>query len=63
MNFKLKEQIIKKYGSQADFCFSVKEHEAVVSRVVRGRYDLPADKKEKWARALGCKVEEVFGDD
>lgn len=63
MNFKLKEQILKRYGSQADFAIRIKEHEAVVSRAVRGRYDPPADKKEKWARALNCDVKEVFGND
>lgn len=63
MNFKLKEKILQEFGSQADFAMSVKEHEAVVSRVVRGRYDPPADKKAKWAKALNCEALEIFSND
>ena len=60
MNFRLKEMIIKKFGSQADFALAMKEHESVVSRVVRGRYSLPTGKRQKWAKALNFDVKEVF---
>lgn len=63
MNFKLKETILRRYGSQADFAIAMREHEAVVSRAVRGRYDPPPDKKEKWARALKSDEKELFSNE
>lgn len=60
MNFKLKEMILRKFGSQAAFAFALKEHEAVVSRTVRGRYNPSTDKKTKWAKALNCTEKEIF---
>ena len=60
MNRVLKAKIIERYGSQANFAQAIKEHEPVISRVVRNRMDLPPETKAKWANALGCRVEEVF---
>ena len=60
MNRILKGKIVEKYGTQADFAQEIKQHETVVSRVVRDRKTLPHAVKVKWAKALGCSVEEVF---
>jgi len=60
MNFRLKEKIILKFGSQVRFAFELGEHEGVVSKVVKGWRSLEEDKKKKWADALGCKVEDIF---
>jgi len=60
MNIKLKLKIIEKFGSQADFAGFISEHEALISRVIRCRHDLSAQKKQKWAEALGCRTAEIF---
>ena len=61
MKHKLKVKIIEKYGAQWRFAPVVQEHESVVSKVVRERKELPDEKKRIWAKALDCKVEEIFG--
>jgi len=60
MNKKLKIKIIEVFDTQADFAQAISERESVVSRVVRGRRILGADKREKWATALGCKADQIF---
>ncbi|MCK5507650.1 MAG: helix-turn-helix transcriptional regulator [Desulfobacterales bacterium] len=60
MNIKLKFRIVKKFGLQADFAVAVKEHESLISRVIRCRRELSEDKKILWAKALDCTVNEIF---
>ena len=62
MNLELKAQIVRKYGSQANFAQAVKADETVISRVIRGRRPLKPEDREKWARALGRRPEELFED-
>jgi plasmid maintenance system antidote protein VapI len=52
MNKTLKGKIIGKYGSQVEFAKAIGEHEAVISRVVRGHHDLTAEERMKWAEVL-----------
>jgi len=56
----LKALIISQYGSQADFAAAAKEREARISRVIRGREDLTPERAQRWAKALGCKVEDLL---
>ena len=60
MNKSLKLKIIEKFGSQAEFSMAVKEDESAISRVLRGRRKLRPDDRKKWARVLGCRLEEIF---
>ena len=60
MNWKLKEIIIKKFKTQADFAKAIHMHEPVVSRVIRGRQVLSLEDQEIWAKALGCKTGDIF---
>lgn len=60
MNRKLKVAIIEKFGSQADFSMVIEDDESVISRVIRGRRRLSADKQKIWADALGCKRDDLF---
>lgn len=62
MNRKLKARIIEEYGSQADFAQMLGEDESFISRIVRRRRELPEDKQKAWARLLGCRREELFGE-
>ena len=55
MNRKLKARIIQIYGSQYEFSRAIKEHEAVVSRVVRNKKQLDPKEKQRWAQKLGIK--------
>jgi plasmid maintenance system antidote protein VapI len=61
MNWKLKEKIVERYGTQFDFSQAVKVHESDVSRVVRGRKELPPEEKTKWAEVLGTEEKVIFG--
>lgn len=60
MNIRLKMRIYQKYGSQSDFSMAVGERESLVSRVIRGRRALAAEKQQEWAKALDCKPDEIF---
>jgi hypothetical protein len=60
MNWNLKKRITEKFGLQWKFAFEVGEQEAIVSKVINGRYDLKPAKQQKWAQALDCKVEDIF---
>jgi len=62
MNRKLKARIVLQYGTQADFAQLIGEEETIVSRIVRGRRKLNPEKEGKWAKALGCRVEDIFTD-
>ena len=61
VNFKLRGRIISTYGTQADFAQTVKEDETVVSRIIRGRRNLDQKRQKVWAKALNCKVSDIFG--
>ena len=54
MNKILKARIVEKYGSQIEFAKAIREHEAVISRVIHGHNNLTAKERLKWARALDC---------
>jgi|WetSurMetagenome_2_1015567.scaffolds.fasta_scaffold85738_4 DNA-binding transcriptional regulator YdaS (Cro superfamily) len=56
MNKKLKAKIIERFGSQFIFARLLKIHEAEVSLIVRGRRQLPPEKKQKWCEFLGCDL-------
>ena len=60
MNLKLKIKILEKFGSQADFAQKLNIDETVISRIVRGRKDLPDDKKRLWAKVLHCNPDDIF---
>jgi len=54
MNKILKAKIVEKFGSQVEFAKAIEEHEAVVSRVIRGHHELTVDERKKWATVLNC---------
>lgn len=60
MNLNLKVKIIERFHTQADFAQSIGADDSLVSRVVRDRRQLSDEKKTLWAKALGCKPEEIF---
>ena len=61
MNKPLKGKIIGKFGSQTEFAKAIKEHEAVVSRVIHGHAKLKPEARKRWATALGCDdVDNLF---
>lgn len=60
MNRKLKSAIVAQYGSQSDFAAAIGEHEAIVSRVVRGRTRLNPEKQAVWSKCLGVPARELF---
>ena len=62
MNKKLKLLIYEKFGSQAEFSMAVEEDESTISRAIRGRRKLNVEQKKKWAKALGCRPDELFPD-
>jgi transcriptional regulator with XRE-family HTH domain len=49
--------------TQAEFARLVGEHAPTVSRVITGVWNLSPAKQMKWAKALGRKPEELFGDE
>jgi len=57
MNRCLKAKIIERFGSQADFSEAIGVHEAIISRVVRGRKILSPETQNLWAKTLKCSSE------
>lgn len=60
VNLPLKAAIIARFGTQFEFCATMREHPTVVSAVIRGRRTIPEAKRQKWAEALGAKVKDLF---
>jgi plasmid maintenance system antidote protein VapI len=60
MNKILKAKIVERYGSQVEFAKKIGEHEAIVSRVIRGHHELTTEERLKWAIALGCSNSEIL---
>jgi plasmid maintenance system antidote protein VapI len=54
MNKYLKGKIVSKFGSQFEFARAIGQHEAVVSRIIRGHRELTPDERVRWAIALSC---------
>ena len=57
MNLELKAEIIRRYGSQANFSTALKLDESLVSRVVRGRRTLEPGRATK----MGSRLREETG--
>ena len=49
--------IIKKFKSQANFCFALGQPESKISSVLNGRKKLSETEAEIWKRALGCSMD------
>jgi plasmid maintenance system antidote protein VapI len=62
MNRKLKAKIVEMFGTQADFADVIDVDESLVSKIVRGRRELPEDTKQIWADTLGSEIAEIFFD-
>ena len=63
MNKKLKAKIIEKYGTQADFAPVIDTDESLISKIIRGRRKLNPEMQFIWAKALGCKPEDIFANE
>jgi len=63
MNRFLKAMIVFRFGTQEDFADAVEENSSVVSKVIRGRHTLSADKKSTWASTLQCEIKSIFPKD
>jgi hypothetical protein len=63
MNRALKAMIVFRFGTQEDFAKAIGENPSIVSRVIRGRYTLSADKKSTWASTLQFEIKSIFPKD
>ncbi len=59
-NFKLKFRILEKYQTQDAFATIVNVNPVVVSYVVGNHRSISPDEKQRWAKALSCKVSDIF---
>ena len=60
MNRALKAIIVFRFGTQDDFARAIGENPSIVSKVIRGRHTLSADKKSTWASTLQCEIKSIF---
>ena len=60
VNLKLKAKIVEKYGTQADFAPVINTDESLISKIIRGRRKLDTKMQFVWAKALGCRPEDIF---
>jgi hypothetical protein len=56
-NLKLKAQIVRQFGKQADFAHFMNINDALVSKVVNGSRRLTKSGQAAWAKALECDIE------
>jgi len=61
INFALLKKIKLQGLRQRDFAQIVNEDESVISRVVNGVWNPSEAQRIRYARALKCKVSEIFG--
>lgn len=60
-NFSLLKAIRDNNLSQKEFARLVGDHETLVSRVVRGHWNLDEERKLRYAKVLKKKPSELFG--
>ncbi len=62
MNLILRYSIIKSFRTQWEFARAMGVHESYVSDVLHGKRNPSLKRKNKWAKALGSSVDELFQD-
>jgi len=56
----LAEKIKQEYGTIISFAWNVNCSDSFVSKVIHGWRDVDAVRQKKWAKALSCKVSDIF---
>ena len=59
-NLKLQHAIIDRFATEGIFARTLKINKRCVAKVIWGRRRLSIKQKNKWAKKLGVKPEEVF---
>lgn len=59
-NPRLRSKIVEKFWTQAAFAKVIETKSSVISRVIRGWVSISEKKKQEWAKALDCRVEDIF---
>ena len=59
-NLKLKGRIYGTFGNQIIFAYKMGEDPSYVSKVINGWRTPGPEKKELWAKALGCEINDIF---
>lgn len=59
-NLALKAQIVRCYGTAADFAEAIGVDQTFVSMIIRRRRELRDEEKTRWAKALKVKVKDIF---
>lgn len=60
VNKNLRVKIVLVDGTQCRFAHRIGVDEGFVSKVVNGYKNLSSEKKREWAKALNCKVRDIF---
>lgn len=60
INWKLKYEILERFGTQGDFALKVCRAQSAVSEVIHGRKQLSLEEQRRWAKELFCKPEKLF---
>ena len=63
INWELKKKISDMGFTQGSFAEKVGIWETIVSEVTRGKRNLSDRQEQVWAKALKCKVTDIFGGD
>lgn len=59
-NHELRQKINELFGTQKIFAKFIKTSPVIVSYVVRGHRNISREAKKRWAKALQCKVADIF---
>lgn len=60
VNWKLKYEIVQKFGKQADFAQKVGRTQSAISEVIHRRKQISLAEEKRWAKELSCKHEKLF---
>jgi DNA-binding transcriptional regulator YdaS (Cro superfamily) len=60
MNLTLKARIVERFGQQWKFAQEIGIHDSLLSKFVTGAREPGEDHREKIAKGLGCKQNEIF---
>jgi hypothetical protein len=62
INLPLRLKIFEVCGGQWKFAQLVGIHESTISKMVRYQRPVPPEMRKKFAKILGCRVQDIFSD-
>ena len=59
-NLFLKAEIVRQFDHLYKFAQHIDIHPSIITQVIAGHWPLKPDEKQRWAKALGQSVDDLF---